>query len=125
MKRTKLRLKKVKLFLLSLCFFTVSLGTFNLLPSLAAGPKHYDELKFQGLAEIKLPKYTRFELKNGIRVYLMEDRELPLVGGTALFRTGDRFEPADKVGLGGLTGEVMRTGGTNRHTADELNQLLE
>ncbi|MCC3433218.1 MAG: insulinase family protein [Microcoleus sp. PH2017_04_SCI_O_A] len=112
MKRTRLRLKKVKLFLLALCFFTVSLGTFNLLPSLAAGPKHYDELKFPGLAEIKLPKYTRFELKNGIRVYLMEDRELPLVGGTALFRTGDRFEPADKIGLGGLTGEVMRTGGT-------------
>ena len=27
--------------------------------------------------------------------------------------------------MGGLTGEVMRTGGTSRHTADELNQLLE
>lgn len=125
MKRTKLKLKKVKLFLLSLCFFTVSLGTFNLLPSFAAAPKHYDELTFPPLSEIKLPKYTRFELKNGIRVYLMEDRELPLVEGTALFRTGERFEPAEKIGLGGLTGEVMRTGGTSRHTADELNQLLE
>jgi hypothetical protein len=55
----------------------------------------------------------------------MEDKELPLVGGTALFRTGDRFEPSDKIGLGNLTGEVMRTGGTKQHSSDELNQLLE
>ncbi|MGB7708755.1 MAG: pitrilysin family protein [Microcoleus sp.] len=127
MKRTKLKLKlkKVKLFLLALCFFTVSFSTFNLLPSFAATPKHYDELTFPALPELKLPKYTRFELKNGMRVYLMEDKELPLVGGTALFRTGERFEPIDKIGLGNLTGEVMRTGGTKQHSSDELNQLLE
>jgi zinc protease len=125
MKRTKLKLKKVKLFLLALCFFTVSFSTFNLLPSFAAAPKHYDELTFPALPELKLPKYTRFELKNGMRVYLMEDKELPLVGGTALFRTGERFEPSDKIGLGNLTGEVMRTGGTKQHSSDELNQLLE
>jgi len=125
MKRTKLKLKKVKLFLLALCFFTVSLSTFNLLPSFAAGPKHYDELTFPALPELKLPKYTRFELKNGMRVYLMEDKELPLVGGNAIFRTGERFEPSEKIGLANLTGTVMRTGGTKKHTSDELNQLLE
>jgi zinc protease len=125
MKRKRLKLKKVKLFLLSLCFFIVSFSTFNLSASFAATAKHYDELTFPTLPEIKLPKYTRFELKNGMRVYLMEDKELPLVEGTALFRTGDRFEPEDKIGLASLTGEVMRTGGTSKHTADELNQLLE
>ncbi|MGL5061823.1 MAG: M16 family metallopeptidase [Microcoleus sp.] len=125
MKKKKLTLKKVKLFLLSLCFFTASFLTFNLSASFAATAKHYDELTFPELPEIKLPKYTRFELKNGMRVYLMEDKELPLVEGTAIFRTGDRFEPADKIGLASLTGEVMRTGGTSKHTADELNQLLE
>jgi zinc protease len=127
MKRTKLKLKmkQFKLFLLALCFFTVSFSTFNLLPSLAATPKHYDELTFPTLPELKLPKYTRFELKNGMRVYLMEDKELPLVGGMALFRTGDRFEPIDKTGLASLTGEVMRTGGTKKHSSEELNQLLE
>jgi zinc protease len=125
MKRTRLKWKKVKLFLLSLCFFTASFLTCNLPASFAATPKHYDELTFPALPEIKLPKYTRFELKNGMRVYLMEDKELPLVEGTAIFRTGDRFEPEDKIGLAGLTGVVMRTGGTSKHTADELNQLLE
>jgi zinc protease len=125
MKKTKFQLKKLKLFLLALCFFTAAFLMFNLSASLAATAKHYDELTFPALPELKLPKYTRFELKNGMRVYLMEDKELPLVGGTALFRTGDRFEPADKIGLANLTGEVMRTGGTSKHTADELNQLLE
>ncbi len=95
------------------------------LPSMAATAQHYDELKFAPLPEIKLPKYERFVTSNGMVVYLLEDRELPLVGGTALIRTGDRFESADKIGLGGLTGTVMRTGGTTKHSPDELNQLLE
>ncbi len=95
------------------------------LPSMAATAQHYDELKFAPLPEIKLPKYERFVLDNGMVVYLLEDRELPLVGGTALIRTGDRLESADKVGLAGLTGTVMRTGGTTEHSPDELNLLLE
>lgn len=95
------------------------------LPSMAATAQHYDELKFATLPEIKLPKYERFVLDNGMVVYLLEDRELPLVGGTALISTGDRFESADKVGLAELTGTVMRTGGTTGHSPDELNLLLE
>ncbi len=95
------------------------------LPSMAATAQHYDQLKFAPLPEIKLPKYERFVLNNGMIVYLLEDRELPLVSGTALIRTGDRLESADKVGLAGLTGTVMRTGGTTKHSPDELNLLLE
>lgn len=95
------------------------------LPAMAATAKHYTQLEFAPLPEVKLPKYERFVLKNGMVVYLLEDRELPLVGGTALVRTGDRLEPANKVGLAGLTGTVMRTGGTVKHPPDELNQLLE
>jgi len=95
------------------------------LPAVAATAKHYTQLEFAPLPEVKLPKYERFVLKNGMVVYLLEDRELPLVGGTALVRTGDRLEPANKVGLASLTGTVMRTGGTTEHPPDELNQLLE
>lgn len=95
------------------------------LPAAAATAKHYTELEFPALPEIKLPEYTRYKLDNGMVVYLMEDRELPLVGGTVLVRTGDRLEPPDKVGLGSIAGEVMRTGGTAKHSGDELNLLLE
>jgi zinc protease len=110
---------------LGLLLATLVLVVVSRLPALAATAKHYTELEFAPLPEIQLPKYTRYKLDNGMLVYLMEDHELPLVGGTAMIRTGERLEPADKVGLASLVGEVMRTGGTTEHTGDELNQLLE
>jgi zinc protease len=95
------------------------------LPAVAATARHYTDLSFGPLPEVKVPKYSRYVMDNGMVVYLMEDHELPLVGGTAIIRTGDRLEPADQVGLASLAGTVMRTGGTQQHSADELNQLLE
>ncbi|MEB3336937.1 MAG: pitrilysin family protein [Leptolyngbyaceae bacterium] len=110
----------------SLLIIPAALALIGILPpGIAAAPSHYTELKFPPLSEVKIPPYTRFQLENGAIVYLMEDHELPLVGGTALFRTGDRLEPADQVGLAEIMGDVMRDGGTRRHSADELNQLLE
>lgn len=99
---------------------------FNFNFSVAATTaKHYTELRFPSLPKIQVPAYTRFQLNNGMIVYLMEDHELPLVSGSATIRTGDRWEPADKIGLAGITGAVMRTGGTKKHPPDQLNQLLE
>ncbi len=94
-------------------------------PAFSQAAKHYTELEFPPLPEIQLPDYERYQLENGMVVYLMQDRELPLVSGTALFRTGERLEASEKVGLADLMGEVMRSGGTLKHSADELNELLE
>jgi zinc protease len=104
------------------CFLLIGLWRS---PALATPARHYTELEFAPLPEVELPDYTRYEMDNGIVVYLVEDHELPLVSGTAMFRTGDRLEPGDKVGLASITGEVMRSGGTVNHPADKLNQLLE
>ncbi|BAZ53644.1 peptidase M16-like protein [Nostoc sp. NIES-4103] len=100
-------------------------SSFNFSLAATAQAKEYTELQFAPLTEIKLPKYERFVLQNGLVVYLMEDHELPLVSGMALVRTGSRWEPAEKVGLAGFTGTVMRTGGTKKHSPDELNEILE
>ncbi|WP_041233263.1 M16 family metallopeptidase [Cylindrospermum stagnale] len=105
--------------------FAFLVVTFNFSLAAAAGAKHYTELQFAAVPEIKLPKYERFVLQNGLVVYLMEDHELPLVSGTAIVRTGSRLEPADQVGLASFTGSVMRTGGTQKHSPDELNEILE
>ncbi|MEM8640228.1 MAG: pitrilysin family protein [Cyanobacteria bacterium P01_G01_bin.54] len=106
------------------------LGTLLLVISsaqtVAAAPaKFYTELEFPPLRELELPDYERYELDNGIVVYLFEDHELPLIEGQALFRTGDRLEPLAQTGLGSLTGTVWRTGGTTEHTPNEINEFLE
>lgn len=95
--------------------------------AIAAPPqtaKAYDQLIFPPLAEVKIPAYEHFVLPNGLGVYLMEDHQLPLVKGTAYIRSGSRWEPADKVGLGDLTATVMRTGGSVQHPGDDLDRLL-
>jgi zinc protease len=91
----------------------------------ALTPRHYDELEFPPLRDIEIPAYERYQLPNGLVVYLLEDHELPLVSGTATFRTGSRFEPGNQVGLASLTGDAMRSGGTTHLSADALNQALE
>ena len=90
----------------------------------AALPRVAD-LKFPPLREVKIPDVTTFTLPNGMRVYLLENHELPVISGTATVRTGNLFDPANKVGLAGITGTVMRTGGTKTRTGEQLDQTLE
>ena len=85
----------------------------------------YKDLKYPPLPAIKIPEPVEFTLSNGIKVFLLEDHELPLVSGSALIRTGNLFDPADKRGLAGLTGEVLRSGGTRAKTGDQLDEELE
>lgn len=83
------------------------------------------DLKFPPLAPLRIPHVEEYTLANGMRVYLLENHELPLVNGLALVRTGNLFDPADKVGLATLTGMVMRTGGTKARSGDQLDEDLE
>ena len=72
----------------------------------------YKELKYPELRPIKIPDVATFTLPNGIKLYLLENHELPVIRGSALVRTGNLFDPPDRVGLAGITGTVMRSGGT-------------
>ncbi|MGM3304812.1 M16 family metallopeptidase [Anabaena sp. WFMT] len=123
MKGKKLKISKNWRFVSALVI--ALLLTFNFSRVATAAAKHYTDLQFTPVSEVKLPKYERFVLDNGLVVYLMEDHELPLVSGTALVKTGSRWEAGDKVGLAEIVGSVMRTGGTLNHSADELNEILE
>lgn len=98
---------------------------FSKSPALAITPRHYTDLQFPPAPTIKIPPYTQFELNNGMRVYLLEDHELPLVGGVATIYTGDRLEPADQVGLASIVGVTMRSGGSVNYSPEALNLFLE
>jgi zinc protease len=94
-------------------------------PALAVTPRHYTELQLPPAPEVTLPDYSRYQLANGMKVYLLEDHELPLVYGSAMIYTGSRLEAGEEAGLASIVGDVMRSGGTQAHPADQLNQLLE
>ena len=60
-----------------------------------------------------------------MKIYLQEDRELPVVTGSILVRTGSAFDPPERIGLAQLTGTVLRTGGTTLKTGDQVDDMLE
>ncbi len=91
----------------------------------AAAQKDYRELEYPALNDIVTPTPTRVVLDNGIILYLVEDRRLPMINLSARFGVGSVNEPADKIGLAGITGSVMRTGGSASMSGDEIDETLE
>jgi zinc protease len=85
----------------------------------------YKELKYPPLKQVKIPEPVQFTLANGMRVFLLEDHELPLINGLALVRTGNLFDPADKRGLSSVMADVLRSGGTRAKTGDQIDEELE
>lgn len=89
------------------------------------GQRKWHEIDYPELNPFEKPDITEFTLSNGIRFYLVEDHELPLIDLQVIVRTGAVLVPDGKEGLASLTGVVMRTGGTRTIPGDELDELLE
>ncbi len=85
----------------------------------------YKDLKYPPLPQVKIPEPSSFTLSNGMRVFLLEDHELPLIHGLAMIHTGNLFDPTDKKGLSEFTAEVLRSGGTKGKTGDQIDEELE
>ena len=115
------RLLGVALALTLLNFFQAAL------PVLADSPLANRDPRSMTFEPVKIPtpNAERVVLQNGIVVYLLPDVELPLVTVSAMIRTGSIYEPPEKVGLAELTGTLMRTGGTDRMTGDQVDETLE
>jgi predicted Zn-dependent peptidase len=99
------------------------LAAAAILPA-AAQAKAWSDIKYPALPAFPIPKPQVVDLPNGMKVFLLEDRELPLISVTALVRAGANWEPAGKIGLAGLTGSVQRTGGTAKMTGDQIDDFL-
>jgi zinc protease len=83
-----------------------------------------DQLEFEPLV-FHVPEVEKIELPNGIRLYLKEDHELPLVQVTVMVDAGSIGEPEEKTGLGSLFAAALRTGGAGDYSPDELDRILE
>jgi zinc protease len=95
------------------------------IPQAPAQATNWKQIPIPTLPAFHPPQPRRIELSNGMVVFLQEDHELPLISGTARIRGGSSNEPAAKVGLVDILGEVWRTGGTKAQTGDQLDDFLE
>ena len=85
----------------------------------------WQQIPVPPLPAFKPQQPKRIQLSNGMVIFLQEDHELPLISASARIRGGSRDEPASKVGLVDIYGEVWRTGGTKTQTGDQLDDFLE
>lgn len=111
----------MKLEMRSLLFITV---IFALASGLFA-QEPWAKIPIPALPAFHPQEPKRIVLPNGMIIFLQEDHELPTIDAVARIRGGARSEPAAKVGLTGLYGEVWRTGGTKSQTGDQLDDYLE
>src|SRR5258708_5089341 len=117
-------MNRVTLFSLRLLCAVLAAGQGATAQTAAVAPS-YKDLKYPPLKQVKIPTPERVTLWNGMRVFLLEDPELPLVRGTALVHTGNLFDPPEKRGLAEITADVLRSGGTKSKTGDQIDELLE
>ncbi len=85
----------------------------------------YKQLVYPPLKAVTPPEPVEITLSNGMRVFLLENHELPILHGFAMVRTGNLFDPNDKRGLSQVMAEVMRSGGTRAKTGDQIDEELE
>jgi zinc protease len=89
-------------------------------------PARPEQLHFPPLAyEPPNARDYRVVLKNGMVVFVAEDRALPLVNISLTVRVGSWLDPEGKEGLATLTGAQMRRGGTRSLTAEQLDERLD
>ena len=79
----------------------------------AAGPK-----------KVTLPPYEEHTLDNGLRVFIMETREVPLVTVRMLLPVGSAHDMPDKEGIANLTARMLLKGAGGR-TAEEIAEYIE
>ncbi len=91
-----------------------------------ASGKKIKDLKYPPLGGFEIPQPDRVDLGNGMAVYLLEDHMLPRVNiSIVINRCGSYLDPPHLIGLAGITGSVMRTGGTAGMTGDRIDEELE
>ena len=67
--------------------------------------------------QIQIGEFESFTLDNGLKVFVVENAKLPVVSFSFIFDYDPVLE-GDKVGLGSITGQLLRTGTKNRTKAD-------
>jgi predicted Zn-dependent peptidase len=76
------------------------------------------------LPTVNFPKFREEELSNGLRVFLVENHEQPLVNVSLYVRAGSMHDPALKEGLAAVTTDLI-TKGTARRNAEQIAEEID
>lgn len=71
----------------------------------------------------KLPAYSTFELKNGLKVYLMEQHDVPVLSVSAILPAGAIYDET-KPGLASLTATALKHG-TQNYSKSKIDETLD
>ncbi|MGZ5190864.1 MAG: M16 family metallopeptidase, partial [Flavisolibacter sp.] len=71
----------------------------------------------------KLPAYEKFTLKNGLTIYLMEQKEVPMINVSAIFPAGAIYD-GQQSGLANLTAIALRHG-TKTMSKSKMEEELD
>ena len=77
-------------------------------------------------SKLSLPIPTSFKTDSGLTVYVMEQRQLPVVAANLIVLSGSDANPPDRPGLASFTSEMLTQGTTRRSAlqiADDAAQL--
>ncbi len=92
-------------------------------PKAKTSRQAFQKAPAHGAGEFDLKAAKTVTLANGMKVILLENHRLPLVYVDAKVARVRMYEPADKVGLAQLTGEMMEEG-TKTRDADKISTLM-
>src|SRR2546426_1619119 len=87
-------------------------------------PKSSLTAKAEGAKAAAAAEIQKFELSNGLRLLVREDRRLPLVAMGAVFRGGLLAETSQTNGIGRLMAKVLLKG-TKTRTAEQIANQIE
>ena len=99
----------------------------NINASYERTPSSFDRTKeppYGPAPEVKIPAIWEQKLTNGLRVYGIENREVPLVQFELVIDGGLLLEDINKVGVANLLARMM-TQGTRRKTPQELEEAIQ
>ncbi|MBC8522598.1 insulinase family protein [PVC group bacterium] len=97
-----------------------------LIASLFGVPSHPDDIQYQEYNFTPpLASEYRHELSSGVPVYIVEDKELPLINLSLTFRGGSYLDPSNMIGVSSMMSSLLRSGGTTSMSAEELDEQFE
>ncbi len=92
--------------------------------SLAQDVNRNEPPKLPPPSKLNLPSIQNFELSNGLKVYLMEKHQVPLVQLNVVIHAGTVNDPKDKAGEASMAMDMLMEGAANKSSL-ELSDAID